>query len=156
MVPICVVMLSLFLSAIVLGDACGQRQPAPLAEAVINLDDAHDQAAGAQAMYTIPESSALIVDAGGYTIKVPPQLGIEEPNAIHIIHGKAEYYRASWNGRGKIVLDRKTLESLRGPKLFPGFKANGTYVLAIGYERRSGPDQKLNFDALWAGMVEVR
>jgi hypothetical protein len=134
-----------------------QTQPVPAAESPsITLDDAHDQAAGQDATYTIPASSALVVDAGAYKVKVPAQLAVDAPNALHVIHGKAEHYRLSWNGRGKIVLDSKTLEPVKGPNQFPGFKAGEKYIIGIGYDRILGPDKKLKFDILWAAIVEVR
>lgn len=122
----------------------------------IVLDDAHNQTAGDSAEeYSIPESGSLIVDVGTYTIPVPEKLGVDGPNAVHLIHGSDEYYRLPWDGRGTVTLEAGTLKVVKGSGPFRGFQSGEKYVIGVGYDKISGIKRKLSFAVMWVGMVNV-
>src|SRR5215467_5397400 len=124
-----------------------EQEPSDESTSIV-LDDAHEQAAGHELKDTIRATPSVVLDARSYKLRVPPGIGVDAPNSVHVIHGKGEYYRATWNGQGRVVLGDGTLQVVKGPNRFPGFKSGEKYVIAVGYDRVS-TDQKLSFDVIW-------
>lgn len=144
--------------ALIISIGCSGTSPSPdKAWPSLTLDETHNQASGKDAAkYSIAPTDAVTVDAAEYKFNVPAKLAVDGPNSIHVIHSADKYYRAKWNGKGKIILDRKTLESMKGTGSFPGFKSGENYVIGIGHDSISETDKKLSFSVMWAGMVEVK
>lgn len=134
----------------------GSNGPLPTNAPTITLADEHNQASGGTIHYSVPPSENLIVDASSYKIPIPEKLKPKKPKALHLIHGSNDYYRAPWNGEGKLLLDQKTLEIVKGTSPFSGFKSGETYVVGIGYDSRSPADNKLGFEVMWAGLITVK
>jgi hypothetical protein len=121
---------------------------------VVHLDDAHNSSPGNQAnAYTIAPSPSLEVNADGYKIPVPTNSKASAPNAIHVIHGNEEYFRAGWDGKAPIVLSAENLKNIRGSTNFSGFVAGENYLLGVGNDNY--PDSDMKFIVMWVGMIKV-
>ena len=122
----------------------GAQQEGP----VITMDEVHNQIAGTAQPYTVAAGPALSIDTSPYTMTVPA--GASPPNAIHILIGD-NYYRASWNGTGKIVLNASTIELVRGQP-FSGFTAGQECRASVGFE---DPNTKA-IKPYWAALIKVQ
>jgi hypothetical protein len=129
--------------------------PSKPTSTVVHLDDAHNHSPGANNtdIYTIAPSPSLEVSADGYKIPVPTNSQAAVPNAIHIIHGNDEYFRAAWDGKTPVVLTAENLKNIRGSKNFSGFEAGENYVLGVGHD--NFPDSDMKFVVMWVGMIKV-
>ncbi len=155
-----------FHTAIVIATiVCGCSRPdkqglkVPVADKIpiIVLDDAHNHASSQEASdYSIPASESLVVESGSYTIRVPEKLKVSGPNALHLIHGAEGYYRVPWNGSGRAQVNASTLEVIKGPAKFSGFKSGEKYMVGVGADSISDADKKLRFSVMWVGTINVR
>lgn len=76
------------------------------------------------------------------------------PITVHVVHG-ADYYRASWNGRGRVTLSSSSLSWVRGARAFAGFVRGEEYLVAVGCEAPGGGQEKLQFAPMWVAKVNV-
>jgi hypothetical protein len=123
---------------------------------VLSPDDAHNMASGNEGVssYKIAACRSLRFDTKGYHIPVPEKLGVEGPNAIHLVHRAGEYYRIAWDGKSPVTLEAAALTNIRGSNTFAGFVSGETYMLAVGHD--NFPQRDLKFSVMWAGMIEVK
>src|SRR5689334_4921867 len=120
----------------------------------LHLDNAHNQAAGTNAEpYVIEPCKTVNVDTTGYSIPLPRQFPDSGPNALHLIHGNEEYFRAAWDGKSHATLDTTTLKNIRGHSGFSGFRAGETYILGVGHDNFPAPEMK--FNVAWAALIKV-
>jgi hypothetical protein len=125
----------------------------PVTRASITMDEAHDMTKKDAVPYSIAPSTELVIELGplprpSADAAVPP-----EPNAVHVAHGPAEYYRATFSGKGPITLNAGSLDAVKGGA-FPGFEARESYIIAIGAELPS-PEGAMRFAPVWTTKVTV-
>jgi hypothetical protein len=128
--------------------------PAAVTRAVITLDTAHDMMTKKDATaYAIAPSSELVIEIGDHRFPGRGDAGTSEPDAVHVAHGSAGYYRASFKGK-RIVLNAGSLDTVKGREAFPGFEAGESYIVAIGAEAPSA-DGAMRFAPAWTAKVSV-
>jgi hypothetical protein len=113
------------------------------------MDGAHDMmSVKAASPYTIGPAAVLAIEVGDH--RFPKSA----PDAVHVAHGSAGYYRGSFKGP-RVELGAATLDPVRGREAFPGFEAGESYVVAVGTEAPS-TDGALRFTPAWTATVTVR
>jgi hypothetical protein len=123
--------------------------PAAIPRATLRVDAAHDVMRSKEApAYAIGPAAELVIELGDH-----PFAGAGAPDAIHVAHGSAGYYRASFKGK-QAVLNAGSLDPVKGREAFPGFEAGESYVVAIGSEA-AGPDGAMRFAPAWTAKVSV-
>src|SRR5262249_27238240 len=103
--------------------------------------------------YVIEPCPSVQIDTTGYSIPLPQHFPESGPNALHLIHGNEEYFRAAWDGKSLATLDTTTLKNVRGRSSFSGFRAGETYILGVGRDNFPAPEMK--FNVLWAALIKV-
>jgi len=141
------------------GSAASAAAPSavPAAQAVtrgaITIDDAHDVMKGGTTAYSIPPSTELVVDGSGHVFASVDAAGLGQPNAVHVVHGAAAYYRATFAGKWPIRLNAVSLDAVKGG-VFTGFEPGEPYIVAVGAEA-TGPDGAMKFAPAWTAKVTV-
>jgi hypothetical protein len=127
---------------------------------VIRVDDAHlaqERAAGTQApMYEIDACAALILDATGYTVRIPRDIPEQRINMVQVLCDGV--YALTWiPGVTAYLLALESLTPLKGSAPFGGFKPEAQATIAFGYAWRPKTDpSQLSFCPFWYAMVQVR
>ncbi len=128
--------------------------PAPVAttRSVIAIDGGHDMMARKEATpYTIAPSAELVLEVGAHRFTTRGA-GPATPDAVHVVHGSAGYYRGAFSGE-RFALNVASLDAVKGVA-FPGFEAGETYIVSVGIEG-TGADGAMRFTPLWTTTVNV-
>lgn len=150
--------------AVALLSGCSSETPADSETSGITMpgtiviDDAHNVATGNATGYSISESTAVVLDATGYTYD--DGLLTAPVNALHVAVGGggkdgSRYYRVEWDGTGTVTLSPETLDAVDGPA-FGGFRSGRNYIIAIGHESPPESGETLPFAPAWVGTVAVQ
>lgn len=128
---------------------------------VIKADDEHLQVertdGATPPAYEIPAGDGLVLDVTDYTIPIPPELRITQPNMIQVVFDRQVYYVIWEAGKTSYPLTAQTLQPLQGLKFFSGFKSGQTVILAIGYwDKDRQTTGQVVFYPLWYAIVNVR
>jgi len=108
--------------------------------------------------YVIAPAKGIVVVASNYRFEVPEEYGVTGPNAIHLLKGRDEKYKAAWRGYGeRHELSGSTLRPHADSVPFRGFAKGETAMIAIGFDHTGitpGKDNVLS--AMWLGLIKVR
>jgi hypothetical protein len=119
---------------------------------VITIDGGHDMMARKEATpYTIAPSAELVLEVGEHRFTMR-DAGPATPDAMHVAHGSAGYYRGTFSGR-RVALNAASLDAMKGGA-FPGFEAGESYIVSVGVEG-AGADGAMRFTPLWTTTVNV-
>src|SRR5262245_59984306 len=134
--------------------AAPPRTPAAVTRPLITIDAAHDVMTRKDApAYAIAPAPELVIELGDHRFPARADAGTSEPDAVHVAHGTARYYRGSFKGK-RVVLSAASLDAVKGRDAFPGFAAGESYIVAIGAEAPSA-DGAIRFAPAWTGKVSV-
>ncbi len=117
------------------------------------MDDAHDATRKDGLAYTITPSAELVIELGPLPRPSAAAAVPADPNAVHVVHGAAAYYRATVAGKGPVTLNAASLDAVKGGA-FPGFEAGEQYLVAVGTEMPSA-DGAMRFAPVWTTKVMV-
>lgn len=128
---------------------------------VIRVDDAHfqmERGDGSEPeIYRLPAGPGFILDATGYTFRVPLDLGGQPPNLIQLVRGAGHAYERPWReGKTRYVITGDTLIPARGCVRLRVFDSGEVLILAIGkFVSSASMLGKGKFYSYWVSMVYV-
>ncbi len=128
---------------------------------VIRVDDAHFQVEreeGSESeIYRLPAGPGFILDASGYTFRIPLSLGGQPPNLIQLVRGAGHTYERTWQeGKTTYVMTGDTLIPARGCPRLRMFESGEVLILAIG--KHVAPNHAMGqatFYPYWVTMIYV-
>jgi hypothetical protein len=128
---------------------------------VIRVDDAHfhieKKEGGESGIYHLPTGPGFILDATGYTFRVPRDLGGQAPNIIQLVCGAGQIYECPWwQGKTRYVITGDTLMPAQGCESLRNFDSGEVLCLAIGrYIFPVSPMGEGKFYPYWVAMIYV-
>jgi hypothetical protein len=128
---------------------------------VILVDDSHSQVERSQGadseIYRLASGPGFILDATGYTFRVPLELGGQPPNLIQLVCGAGQMYECPWwDGKTRYVITGDTVKPARGCIRLRSFESGEVLCLAIGkYTPPSHPLGQGDFHPYWVSMIFV-
>ena len=127
----------------------------------IYVDDAHFQVEREDGtepeIYRLPAGPGFILDATGYTFRVPLDLGGQPPNLIQLVRGAGHTYERPWReGKMRYVMTGDTLIPARGCVRLRMFESGEVLSLAIGkFVPAASMLDKGKFYSYWVSMIYV-
>jgi hypothetical protein len=128
---------------------------------VIRVDDAHFQMEWQDGtepeIYRLPAGPGFVLDATGYTFRVPLDLGGQPPNLIQLVRGAGHTYERPWReGKTRYVITGDTLIPAKGSVRLRMFESGEVLSLAIGKFVSPGSVlAKGKFYSYWVSMIYI-
>jgi hypothetical protein len=102
-------------------------------------------------VYHVPLASSMVLDAAGYTFKIPPALQSQHLNSVQVTQSATEQFELAWqDGTTRYELSKDTLRALPGSGPFQAFRAGGKVYVAIGVVNK---DKR--FTPVWTTVIQV-
>jgi hypothetical protein len=128
---------------------------------IIRVDDAHfhkERDGGEESeIYRLSAGPGFILDATGYTFRIPLDLGGQPPNLIQLVRSAGHTYERAWQeGKTRYVITGDTLIPAKGSVRLRMFETGEVIVLAIGKFVSPGSIMgKGKFYPYWVSMIYV-
>ena len=128
---------------------------------VIRVDDTHFQVEREDGtepeIYRLSSGPGFILDATGYTFRVPLDLGGQPPNLIQLARGAGHTYERPWReGKTRYVITGDTLIPARGCARLRMFDSGEVLILAIGkFISPISMVAKGKFYPYWVSMIYI-
>jgi len=101
-------------------------------------------------VYRVPLASSMVLDAAGYTFKIPPPLQNQPLHSVQVTLSAKEQFELTWKpGTTRYELSKDTLRPLPGSGPFQGFRAGGKVYVAVVVKKDN------RFTPVWTTVIQV-